>query len=151
MNRFDPRPALLREVHHWEGWRLKLYQITHGDLTLTPADHLALWPLVAGALPSPALADGRPGLGFLVHHRGRTMDYAVLCWWARDNELPLRLWIHDRAPGATWRVARGDESFCAYDLAVLWHERNAFVDTMLRPAAPDAEAYLARAFTGVID
>ncbi len=94
-------------------------------------------------LPQPAQIVGRPGLGFLICHQGRTGDYTILCWWDRENELPIRVFVRD---DQGWRPARGSESVCVWDLEVIWHERCAYVESMLQAGveAP-VEAYCLRA------
>lgn len=71
----------------------------------------------------------------------------MLGWWARENELPLRVVV--RYPGsddAQWRLARGEESVCVWDLQVIAHERDAWVATLMSGADADAmrREYLAR-------
>jgi hypothetical protein len=39
--------------------------------------------LAEAALPQPAVTPARPGVGFLIAHRGRTGNYTVLGWWDR--------------------------------------------------------------------
>jgi len=130
------------------GWRIKLYSIVRDG---SPPDWSVFDPalsLAFDSLPSPAKATGRPGLAFLIAHAGRDIWYSVLCWWDRENELPIRIWVAERdSSGAPrWREARGAESVCVWDLEVIWHERQAYVETVLSSRAlGDSEAeYLAR-------
>ena len=128
------------------GFILKRYWI---DLQAAPSPDAADWAgsiaLAVDALPQED-APGRAGVGFLILHRGRGADYLVLGWWARENELPLRVIV--RYPGtddAQWRVARGDESVCVWDLEVIAFERDAYVASFLAGQPPSAarDAYLA--------
>lgn len=93
-------------------------------------------------LPEADEARGCPGLGFLIAHQGRTGDYAVIAWWDRENELPMRVFV--RRSGEAWRPAQDNESICVWDLEILWAERQAWVETMLTPGGGGEEAYLAR-------
>ena len=145
MHAYHPRPIHFHGIRPHGGWRLKLYSITHDE-------HPAEWPrfqrgleLAMGALPEHARAYGRPGAGLLIAHQGRSADYVVLGWWDRENELPVRVFIREGEGG--WRAARDGESFCVWDLQVLWFEREAYVATVLAPDAGPAhavEAYLER-------
>lgn len=62
--------------------------------------------------------------------------------------MPTRVFLRDRG---NWRPARDGESFCVWDLEIMWHERCAYIRTMLvgagcgaGPAADrPAAAYLA--------
>src|SRR5262245_19618913 len=148
MQPYTPRPIRPLGLLPHAGWRLKLYGITFGP---GPLDRPRFEPGVAlalAALPAPAVADGRPGVGFLILHQGRTGDYAVLGWWGNENELPLRVFV--RPPGvAGWRPAQGGESACVWDLQVVAFERDAYVETVLAsddPADP-VVAYLGRQFS----
>jgi len=140
---FAPRPVDYLGVVTHERWRIKQYTIVHPESRFE-IDRFAHPKRIAlTMLPQPAKIPSRPGLAFTIAHQGRTADYFVMCWWDRDNELPMRIWVSapDRAEGA-WSPARGSESVCVWDLAVLWFERQAFTRHMLGPDGPDPDAYL---------
>ena len=126
------------------GWRLKVYSVSYDG---SPPDWSVFDPSLAladAALPSPAKAPGRVGVGFVIAHSGRGMWYTVLCWWDRENELPIRVWVAEQNGAApSWRPAAGSESVCVWDLDIIWQERQAYVETLLVLGfpAPD-EAYL---------
>jgi hypothetical protein len=119
-----------------------VYAITHDLHAGDAASFEQAWVSAHAALPRPARSAVRPGIGFAIEHHGRGMDYFVLAWWDRENELPIRIWVRTHDAQAMWRPARESESVCVWDLQVLTFERNAFVDTLLA-GTPDAEqAYL---------
>jgi hypothetical protein len=140
MQPFEPRPIEFLGLRRVAGWTLKEYSVTYGPGPLRRADFEPGWQLLLAGLPEPDERAGRPGLGLLVAHRGRTADYAVLGWWDRENELPLRVAVR-YADG--WRPARDGESVCVWDLQVIGFERDAWVATMLSDS-DDASAYLRR-------
>ncbi len=137
--RYAPRALSFLGVESVAGHRLKLYGISHDAAPVDRSRFAGAWDAAVAALPTPAIAPGRPGLGFALLHQGRTGDYFILCWWDHENELPTRVWVRD-ADG--WRPARS-ESFCVWDLRVLGWERDAYVATVLAGRADGAEAYLA--------
>lgn len=136
-----PLPPLRRH-----DWVLKRYWIDlQAEARPDESDWAEAIALATAHLPLEAAID-RPGVGFLILHRGRGADYLVLGWWARENELPLRVVV--RYPGtddAPWRDARGDESVCVWDLEVIGFEREAYVASYLSGQDRDAarELYLA--------
>ena len=145
MQPFRPRPVRFHGLRHREGWRLKLYSITHDGAPAELAGFEDGIARAAEALPLPAVAAGRPGAGFVIAHAGRSAAYVVLGWWDHENELPLRVWVRPAAGDGAWRPAEGGESFCVWDLQVLWFEREAYVATVLAEGHPDpVRAYLAR-------
>ena len=88
------------------------------------------------------MAEGRPGVGFVIAHQGQTANYTVLAWWDRENELPLRVFVDEAKNGDGWRPNEADESVCVWDLEILWKERQAYVDHVLRPGGGSVEGYL---------
>lgn len=133
MKAYAPRRVQAHGTRETNGWRVKLYSIVHDG---SAPDWSVFGPGIALAfetLPVPAKAPGRPGLAFLIAHTGQDIWYTVLCWWDRENELPIRVWVAERDSAGTprWREARGGESVCVWDLDVIWHERQAYVQTLL--------------------
>ena len=144
---FVPRPIRFHGVREIGGFRLKDYSIVHGPGAVDWLDFARGFEVVLPGLPRPAVANGRPGLGFRIAHRGNGACYAVLAWWDRENELPLRLAV--RRGAEPWRDARPDESVCVWDLQVIAFERDAYVETMLGGAGAETgvASYLARRFS----
>ena len=138
MRPYAPRPIRCLGIDTVAGFALRRWWI---DLYEDAAPYLEDWlpalALAEAALPNESSAS-RPGVGFLILHRGRGADYLVLGWWDRENELPLRVFV--RYPGsddADWRAARGGESVCVWDLEVVARERAIYVATYLDAACRD--------------
>ena len=147
MHPYAPRPLRCLGVEPLGGFELARWWI---DLYQDQAPYLADWAdalaLAEAALPRETNA-ARPGVGFLILHRGRGADYTVLGWWDRENELPLRVFV--RYPGtddAQWRVSRRGESVCVWDLEVVAIERAAYIATYLDAACADPRAAWLRRF-----
>jgi hypothetical protein len=143
MQPYSPRAIRFHGLRGPTGWKLKLYSVAFDE---TPIDWTGFergLGLAEAELPVPDAAAGRPGLGFLIAHQGRTGDYAVLGWWDNENELPLRVFVR-RGKREDWRAARGGESVCVWDLEIIASERDAWVETMLSGQAVDPAAYLER-------
>ena len=139
---FEPRAAAFHAIVEHAGHRLKAYSVRFGERSVDWEEHRVGIDMALAALPKAEPAKGRPGLGFLIVHRGRAAEYVVLAWWDRQNELPVRVFVHNEAP---WRPAREGESFCVWDLELFARERDAYVETVLKNG--DLEAYLARRAT----
>jgi hypothetical protein len=136
---YAPRPLRRLAPATRRGFALRRWWI---DLQAAPAPEEADWA-PAEALAEAALPTMRdvacPGVGFLILHRGRGADYLVLGWWARENELPLRVFVrYPDTPDAAWRAARGDESVCVWDLEEVARERAIYLSSYLAGLAPDA-------------
>lgn len=131
-------------VRESAGWRLKLYSVRYGEDPLPEELYEEGIALAVEALPSPPVTAERPGVGFLILHRGRSVHYLVLNWWDRENELFNRVLMRGFGDADAWEWGRGGETACVWDLLVIAYERDAYVDYVLeRPDAPDLEGYLA--------
>ena len=139
---YAPRAAAFHGIVERAGHRLKGYSVRYGDRPVDWEEHREGVDLALAALPEAKPAEGRPGLGFLIVHRGRAAEYVVLAWWDRQNELPTRVFVRNEGP---WRPARESESFCVWDLELFAKERDAYVDTVL--SGGSAQAYLERLAT----
>jgi hypothetical protein len=64
---------------------------------------------------------------FCIFHEGASAAYLVLGWWGNDNELFTRVAVREPA---VWTIDPLKYSFCLWDLEVMWHERQAFIETM---------------------
>lgn len=141
---YEPRPLTPLGVINVRGYRLKAYSIVYGEAPFERKAFDAGLVLAERELPVPAAAPARPGVGFVIFHQGRTGPYLILGWWDNENELPVRVFLADPL---NWRPATSGESFCVWDLRVVWHEREAYIRTMLKGPTDEA-AYLAATIAG---
>lgn len=140
---YEPRAIQFKEVLEQAGWQIKLYVLLYGDQELIWKPIERGLSLALNALPQPARTQVRPGLGFLLAHQGRTNIYLVLCWWDQENELCTRVFVHPLQNEGDWRGAQENESFCVWDLEVMFFEREAYIAAILaKPDDPDIEGYL---------
>ena len=141
MKPFEPRPIRFLRLHEHEGWSVKLYSIALDTPTIDEDVFAPGLILGLDALPQPPATDERPGAAFCIMHQGRGADYVVLGWWDRENEMPVRVFVHPAEEDA-WRRARGGESFCVWDLQVIAFERDAYVATVLAQPQLGVRSYL---------
>jgi hypothetical protein len=135
----------------WRDWRLKRYGIAYGGDK--PDDELvaAAEEAATRALPDPALTVDRYGVGFLGIHEGRGGNFVFVDWWEQENELHHHVFFSTPEEPALLRAAGADDPIaCAWDLAVIAHERSAWVQHVLAADVPDADAYLADTLSGVV-
>jgi len=61
----------------------------------------------------------------------------VLAWWGNDNELFTSVSVKT---ALDWVEDSSRFSFCLWDLEVIWHERNYFIE-FIYCSNPDLETY----------
>lgn len=145
---YKKRPVRFLETWEHEGWRLKVYGVSARDERPPQTLVDAIKALAAKTLPQPAIADDRHGIGFLYAHQGADGGgYCSVNWWARENELYHYQYESDANQLADLKPVEetGGSPFCVWDLAVIEHERQAWVESVLaNDAGPDLPGYLAR-------
>ena len=133
-------------------WRLKVYGITYrGE---RPIQELVAAAVAAAQqrLPHPAVTSDRYGVGFVGAHDGRGANFVFVDWWENEDELHHHAWLSSKQEPARLRVTGPDDfTACSWDLAVIGHERAAWVRHVLaRAEGPDLDAYLADRLHGEV-
>lgn len=115
---------------------IKIYTISASDQAVSIAPYL---PRLAAMKHARAIPwSSTPA--FAICHEAAKARYLVLGWWGNDNEMFIAVAAQD---ASGWVEDLSRYSFCLWDMEVMWHERNAFVET-LYGNAPSLEAYRAR-------
>jgi hypothetical protein len=77
----------------------------------------------AGSLPL------QHGVGFVVSHHSTASDYLIACCWHQIQELWHAILIRPADGSAAFRQewpSQTSASFCVWEMAPMWHERNAW-------------------------
>ncbi|MEU8131813.1 hypothetical protein AB0B68_31760 [Micromonospora sp. NPDC049049] len=131
------------------GRQLKRYHMDQPERPIEPEVEKAAYDLLPDLLAD-VVDDGTPAAGWVVLHRGAdTGAYLLAYTWVWDNALEIRVaaagkpaldcpdddpahFVHLRRPAVG----------CVWELAVLEHERAAWVRHMLLPESPNLTDYL---------
>lgn len=145
---YKTRPIRFLELWQHEGWRVKVYGFAAASER--PSQELvdAIKGLAAETLPTPAVDEHRYGVAFLYAHQGQGGGgFAAVNWWGNENEL---FHFQYESPAGALSDLRsiaetGGTMGCVWDLAVIEHERKAWMECVLvNEGGPDLDAYLAR-------
>ena len=114
---------------------IKIYTIAASDGAVDISRYL---PRMAAMKSARAIAWSTTP-AFAICHEAANARYLVLGWWGNDNEMFIAVAAED-ATG--WVEDLSRYSFCLWDMEVMWHERNAFIDWMYG-VVPSLDAYRA--------
>ncbi|MDD3449884.1 MAG: isochorismatase [Gammaproteobacteria bacterium] len=143
---YRPRPIRFLGLWDTPGFQLKAYGIAHGRALPRSALVRAARDLAETRLAGVAAGQNHYGVGFVGIHDGRGGNFVFVDWWADENELHHHVWIspHDR-PAGLEEVTSTGLSACVWDLAVICHERAAWLECVLaNPGGPNLPAYLSK-------
>lgn len=143
---YKTRPIRFLELWEHQGWRVKVYGIAAASERPSPELVDAIKGVAAKTLPAPAVDDDRYGIAFLYAHQGRDGGgFASVNWWGNENELFHYQYEAQASTVGDLRSINetGGSTGCVWDLAVIEHERKAWVECVLaNDAGPDLGAYL---------
>jgi hypothetical protein len=130
------------------GRQVKRYHIDRPGHEIEPEVAKAAYDLLPALLPVPD-ATTPPASWSVLHRGGDTGAYLVLYSWVWDNVVETRsltagqpaLGCPDDDPAHFVELAKPWIG-CVWELAVLEHERAAWVRHVLSPATPDLDGYL---------
>jgi hypothetical protein len=147
---YGPRPVRFLGLIENSGWRLKTYsisvrgeQVDEGVVAHVCA-RLPEWVTNSTLYDLPTY-----GVGILILHEGREGCFAIVGWWIDENMFQEFVYLATDAERRDFRLFSDRGVFtCVWELSVLWFERNAWVEYVLKaPGDPQAlDRYLAQHF-----
>lgn len=142
---YRPRRIRFVGLEQTKGWRLKVYNILHHSKEPLAALLQAARDTALASLPQPAVTPDRYGVGFVAVHRGSSYDFVTVAHWAYETELRSQTYMRPSSGSFLLEPVSGSElSADVWDLRLLAFERDAWVETVLRPADADVDGYLGR-------
>lgn len=152
-NTYQTRPVRFLGLRQLYGWQIKLYSISaraeyvRPELVDEALRQLPVWLENHRNYPLELYR-----LGTLILHEGRDGNFAILNWWIDENMLQNHVYFSpEEAPYQFSLLSDKGMMSCVWELAVLWFERNAWVEHVLQhPEQPRLEAYLAAGLNGDI-
>lgn len=162
---YSPRQVRFERIERRAEWSLKVYRMSAGKISDGPSAAAVLHAGVETALAhllSPrrrAHVGGiewgevpEHGVGFVQIHEGRDGVYTVLDVWFGEAMLRHAVWIASLAAPTEFQSAEATGlGVCVWELAVLEHERRAWLRHVLTPEGRgDIEGYLADVIDGFV-
>ena len=154
---YKPRPIRFLGIHTHSDpengtWQIKLYAISVRS-EFQPADMTELIEHSKKQLPA-WLAEScnyvltTYNIATLILHEGKEGYFAIINWWIDDNMLQNHVYLSTFAkPDEFTLFSSGGIMTCVWELAVIWFERTAWIEHILKQAAkPDVAGYLGAFF-----
>lgn len=138
---YQPRPVRFLEIVTCGDWKIKLYSISvkaervSDDTIILAKQHLQEWLKYTGLYELDTYK-----VATLILHEGKEGCFAIINWWIDENMLQQFVYLAaDTAPGEFKLYSDKGIFTCVWEMAVLWFERNAWVEKVLKQNSdPDA-------------
>ncbi len=141
------RPVRFLEIHPHNDWQIKLYSISikneyvSKDNVQKAKQHLDNWLSKSSIYNLETYK-----IATLILHEGKEGCFAIINWWIDENMLQNFVYLIEDGQNYNLFSANGITT-CVWEMAILWHERNAWVKHILmKHENPDFKAYLNEQF-----
>jgi hypothetical protein len=131
--KYRKRPVRFLGIIEQDNWRLKLYSISVKSETVNPATIEAAKQQIPGWLNNAEIhAFDNYQIGTLILHEGKEGCFAIINWWVNENMLQQFVYFATYGNLSEFRLYSDKGVFtCVWEMAVLWFERNAWVEHVL--------------------
>ncbi len=142
---YKKRPVRFIELCETGEWKIKIYSISVLNERVSPEAILQVKELIPGWLENSSIHElDNYKIATVIVHEGKEGIFALINWWVGENMLQHYVYFagYDKPYDFKLFSDKGI-SYCVWELAVIWHERNAWVKHVLKKEGkPDFEAYL---------
>jgi hypothetical protein len=141
------RPVRFLEIHLHNDWQIKLYSISIKNEYVSKENvqkakqHLDNWLSKSSIYNLETYK-----IATLILHEGKEGCFAIINWWIDENMLQNFVYLIEDGQDYKLFSANGITT-CVWEMAILWHERNAWVKhVLMQNEKPDFKAYLNEQF-----
>lgn len=142
---YKTRPVRFLEVYQHEDWQVKIYSISVRDEFVQSATVANAKRQLTGWLQNSTIYPlDTYKIATLILHEGKEGCFAIISWWIDESMLQLFVFLATIENPTEFKLY-SDKGIitCVWEMAVLWFERNAWVNHVLQKATnPDVTAYL---------
>lgn len=143
-NPYQPRPIRFLEVIEHNNWLIKLYSIAIKNEKVSTTNIEKIKPLLdTWLLKSKLHKLDTYNIATLILHEGKEGCFAIINWWIDENMLQNFVYLLKEDSDQYKLFSQNGIITCVWEMAVLWHERNAWVKHVLQQHNnPNIKGYL---------
>lgn len=142
---YKPRPVRFLEVYDCQGWQIKIYSISSINNLVQEKKVVAAKQQIPTWLKAANLYElDTYKIATLILHEGKEGCFAIINWWIDATMIQHFVYLAtNEKPNEFALYSHNGIITCVWELAVLWHERNAWMKhILLQSTQPNVEAYL---------
>ncbi|NOT36248.1 MAG: hypothetical protein HOP11_02595 [Saprospiraceae bacterium] len=138
------RPIRFIELFQWNEWKIKIYSISiHNEIVSTENIQQAKLNVEKWLQTSNIYNLQTYSIATLIIHEGKEGCFAIINWWIDENMLQNFVYLKKSSEKEFALFSDNGIVTCVWELAIWWHERNAWVKhVLMNNKNPDVKAYL---------
>jgi hypothetical protein len=148
------RPVRFLEIFETDKWKIKIYSISARAAVVNTVHVESAKRKISSWLPQNSTNGfATYNIATLIIHEGREGVFAIISWWTGENMLQLYVYLAGYDEPDQYKLFSDNGIVtCVWEMAVLWFERNAWVEQVLKQ--PDNKGaidnYLQQQFNGEV-
>lgn len=148
-NLYEKRIIEFKEVIKVYDWKVKIYTITKNDVFQS---EIVLESIINQLPQLLRAAANHHEIAFLIVHEGGDGIWSLVNWWTGKEMLRTDTYYSSfEQPDKLVQRPKPGSMACVWELPVINHERNAWVEHILKKAEkPDFDNYLSDGLTGQV-
>lgn len=141
---YQQRPIRFIEIHRHNDWQIKLYSISIKNEYVSKENIQNVKQNLDAWLSKRCIYNLETyKIATLIIHEGKEGCFAIINWWIDENMLQSFVYLKKYSETEFQLFSQDGITTCVWEMAVWWHERNAWVNHVLcKHENPDFEAYL---------
>ena len=146
MEKFKKRAVKYLGITEFGDWKFKLYSLKYDESRATPEIENIVRATLPDWIKEKSQINDFPNykIGTVMIHEAMDSILVVVNWWIYENVIQGHVYTADYAhPNKFTDLSSKGLQFCVWEMNILWHERNLWVEHVLKKAdKPDWDAYL---------
>lgn len=130
METYKAREIQFKGIQNIKEWKMKRYSISYNSESFSGELENESLMLLQNVLPK--IDNTNYGVGFMIVHHGKGANFVLIDWWCNENELQQRVYYSSKNSPEKLILQDGNSPIaCVWDLTVINHERNAWMEHMM--------------------
>lgn len=130
METYKEREIQFKDIQSIKEWKVKRYSIAYNNESFSETLENESLQLLQNVLPK--IDNTNYGVGFMIVHHGKGANFVLIDWWCKENELKHLVYYSSKESPEKLILQNGSSPIaCVWDLIVINHERNAWVEHMM--------------------
>ena len=146
MEKFKKRAVKYLGITEFGDWKFKLYSMKYNELRATPEIEKVVRAILPDWIKEKSQINDFPNykIGNVIIHEAMDSILVVVNWWIYENVIQGHVYTADyENPNKFTDLSSKGLQFCVWEMNILWHERNLWVEHVLKQADnPDWDSYL---------
>lgn len=146
MEKFKKRAVKYLDIIEFGDWKFKLYSLKYNELRVTPEIENIIKAILPDWIKEKSQINNFPNykMGTVIIHEAKDSILVVVNWWIYENVIQGHVYTSEyENPNKFVDFSSKGLQFCVWEMNILWHERNLWVEHVLKkPDKPDWDSYL---------